>query len=175
VEDQSWEQTYPGRRECVSALRRDVGAFLVESGCPDLVIDAVVHGMSELGANAVIHTASGWGGGAFVARVFSYVGDNRGPYVWAEVENDAFAALDLKNTPPRHGLDLVRRMVTRLGTDRGERGRVVWLTVEYESDTGEIKQSFTRKPPDAAAVLALNASYCPQTSRGTLHCLPATG
>jgi anti-sigma regulatory factor (Ser/Thr protein kinase) len=160
VEDQSWKQTYPGRRECVSALRTDVRAFLVKNGCPDPVIDAVEHGMSELGANAVIHTASGWAGdGAFVARVFSYAGDHRGPYVWAEVENDGFSSLDLKDAPPLHGLDLVRRMVTRLGTERGERGRVVWFTVAYKPDTGEINQSFSRRPPDAAAMLALNVTW----------------
>jgi anti-sigma regulatory factor (Ser/Thr protein kinase) len=146
VEDQSWEQTYPGKRDRISALRRDVREVLIKGDCPEMVIDAVVHGMSELGANAVVHTPSGWDGGAFVARVFLYMDDNRSPYVWAEVENDGVTKLNLNDLPANHGLDITRSMVTKLGTERGERGRVVYFTVEFNSETGEISQRTSRKP-----------------------------
>lgn len=155
MEDQRWEQTYPGRQQCLSTLRRDVREILVKGDCPETVIDVVVQGMSELGANAVIHTASGWRDGVFVARVFLYTGDYRGPYVWAEVENDGTTDLDLRNVPARHGLDLVRRSATALGTERGPRGRVVYFITAFKPGSSEISQPISYGPPDTVTALAL--------------------
>jgi anti-sigma regulatory factor (Ser/Thr protein kinase) len=155
VEEQSWEMTYPGKREILSGLRKDVREVLVKSDCPETVADTVVLAMSELASNAVIHTPSGWNQASFIARVFTYADRSR-PYIWAEVENDGFGAVDLANLPAQHGLDIVRRLVSRIGTERGTRGRVVYIKLEYSEKTGEVIKLAKCPEPNPEVALALH-------------------
>jgi anti-sigma regulatory factor (Ser/Thr protein kinase) len=131
--DVNWEKSYPGTPETARAVRRDVRAVL--SACPEPVVELAELVVSELAANSVLHSRSGHDGGTYTVRV-SHFASEKAPCVWVEVEDLGSPSWDGVLRPePTHGLSLIQRLSTWIGSDRGpgER-RVVHARLEYDAD-----------------------------------------
>jgi anti-sigma regulatory factor (Ser/Thr protein kinase) len=139
-------------RNVLRQLRQDLRESLIKAGCPDPVTDDAIQALNELATNAIQHTKSGWSPrGTFLVRWYLYTYPSRSPFLWAEVVNQGTTPpLDLSALPAGHGLDITRRLVTSLGTEVEEMGRVVWFKIEFDQDTGTITQHARRPPPAPA-------------------------
>ena len=121
-----YRQTFHGRPDQVSAVRRAVAAYV--NGCPRA--DDIVLIASEFSANAIVHSDSK--DEFFTIRVDAYPG-----YVWIECE-DLGGPWHRKPEDDRpHGLDIIQALT---GPDNwgvattGDGDRVVWARLDLPQE-----------------------------------------
>ena len=119
------ECTYPGRIDLGQQVRAALRSFL--NDCP--VADEVIAGVWELAANACLHSNSQLPGGQFAITVHDFTGD----YVYAEVRDQGSTwTADLGEAAEwLHGLYLVQQIAATYGAAGGQRGWIIWFTVNY--------------------------------------------
>jgi two-component sensor histidine kinase len=113
------ETTYPGAPEHIRTVRADLRSLLHD--CP--IADDVILCASELAANAAKHGNSRLPGGTFTVRILISRGDfirievhdNGGP--WTRASGDSTG---------HHGLDIVRALADKWGTDGNHTRRTTW-------------------------------------------------
>jgi len=118
------ETTYPGTAEHISTVRADPRPLLHD--CP--VADDVILCASELAANAALHSNSRLPGGTFTVRILVSrsdfirveVHDNGGPWTSASAD-----------TTGHHGLDIVRALADKWGTDGNHTARTTWVIFKW--------------------------------------------
>jgi anti-sigma regulatory factor (Ser/Thr protein kinase) len=113
------ETTYPGAAEHISTVRADLRPLLHD--CP--VADEVILCASELAANAALHSNSRLPGGTFTVLIIV----SRGDFVRIEVhDNGSPWTRASGDSTGHHGLDIVRALADKWGTDGNHTRRTTW-------------------------------------------------
>ncbi len=149
------ETTYPGTAEHVSTVRADLRLLLHD--CP--IADDVILCASELAANAATHSRSCLPGGTFTVRILI----SRGDFVRIEVlDNGGQWTPAATDTTGRHGLDIVRALADKWGTDGSRITRTTWAIFNWPhgSQTG----GDLRAPNQARTAAATRSA--PHPARG---------
>jgi serine/threonine-protein kinase RsbW len=118
------ETTYPGAAEHISTVREDLRPLLHD--CP--VADDVLLCASELAANAAKHSNSRLLGGTFTVRIMI----SRGDFVRIDVQDNGGPWTPTSANPTgHHGLDIVRALADKWGTDGNHTTRTTWAIFNW--------------------------------------------
>lgn len=118
------ESTYPGTAENIRTVRADLRLLLHD--CP--VADEVILCASELAANAALHSNSRLPGGTFTVRMMI----SRGDFVRVDVQDDGGPWTPAITDPTgHHGLDIVRALADKWGTDGNHTTRTTWAIFNW--------------------------------------------
>jgi anti-sigma regulatory factor (Ser/Thr protein kinase) len=118
------ETTYPGTAEHISTVRADLRPLVHD--CP--VADGVILCASELAANAALHSNSRLPGGTFTVRILV----SRGDFIRVEVhDNGGLWTSASAGTTGHHGLDIVRALADKWGTDGNHTARTTWAIFNW--------------------------------------------
>jgi serine/threonine-protein kinase RsbW len=118
------ESTYVGSAENISTVRADLRLLLHD--CP--VADEVILCASELAANAALHSNSRLPGGTFTVRIMI----SRGDFVRVDVQDNGGPWTPAITDPTgHHGLDIVRALADKWGTDGNYTTRTTWVIFNW--------------------------------------------
>lgn len=118
------ESTYPGTAENIRTVRADLRLLLHD--CP--VADEVILCASELAANAALHSNSRLPGGTLTVRMMI----SRGDFVRVDVQDDGGPWTPAITDPTgHHGLDIVRALADKWGTDGNHTTRTTWAIFNW--------------------------------------------
>jgi serine/threonine-protein kinase RsbW len=118
------ETTYPGTPEHIATVRADLRPLLHD--CP--AADDVILCASEPAANAATHSNSRLSGGTFTVRAIV----SRGDFIRIEVhDNGGPGAPAVTDPAGHHGLDLVRALADKWGTDGNHTRRTTWAIFSW--------------------------------------------
>ena len=125
------ETTYPGTPEHIATVRADLRPLLHD--CP--AADDVILCASEFAANAALHSNSRLPGGTFTVRILI----SRGDFIRIEVhDNGGPWASAVTDSPGHHGLDIVRALADKWGTDGDLTRRTTWAIFNWPHDSREL-------------------------------------
>ena len=114
----------PEQPSTSAAVRADLRPLLAD--CP--MADDVILCASELAANAALHSNSRLPGGTFTVRTLI----SRGDYVRIEVQDNGGPWTPASTEPTgHHGLDIIRALADKWGTDGNHTTRTTWAIFNW--------------------------------------------